>query len=106
MAVIATVAVRPFARRLAAAPPARSICDSSQPPKMSPWGLASAGMAIVRIAGSICGGALGRSVIGTPWIVSERRAVVIAPRLTVVAHMLNPRVKKLQGGKWRKTIGA
>jgi hypothetical protein len=31
---------------------ARSICDISQPPKMSPAGLASAGMAMVRITGS------------------------------------------------------
>src|SRR5882757_9068793 len=56
MAVIATVAVRPFARRVAAVPPARSICDSSQPPKISPCGLASAGIAMARRAGSTWGG--------------------------------------------------
>src|SRR5262245_56847072 len=56
MAVIATVTVRPFARRVAAMVPARSICDSSQPPKMSPCGLASAGIAIARSAGSHWGG--------------------------------------------------
>ena len=57
MAVIATVAVRPFARRVATVPPARSICDSSQPPKMSPCGLASAGIAMARSVGSQGGGA-------------------------------------------------
>src|SRR5271165_1681493 len=56
MLVIATVAVRPLARRVATVPPARSICDSSQPPKMSPCGLASAGIAIARSAGSASGG--------------------------------------------------
>src|SRR5262245_45700777 len=55
MAVIATVTVRPLARRRATAPPARSICDNSQPPKISPYGLASAGMAMARSAGSACG---------------------------------------------------
>src|SRR6185312_169293 len=68
MAVIATVAVRPLARRLAAAPPARSICDSSQPPKISPYGLASAGRAMARSAGSPWGGTLelSRHCIGLP----------------------------------------
>jgi hypothetical protein len=37
-------------------PPARSICDSSQPPKISPCGLASAGIAMARKAGSVWGG--------------------------------------------------
>src|SRR5215470_6879799 len=64
MAVIATVAVRPLARRLAAAPPARSICDSNQPPKMSPCGLASAGIAMARSAGSVLGGRSGVSEEG------------------------------------------
>src|ERR1700704_4674929 len=64
MAVIATVAVRPLARRVATVPPARSICDSSQPPKISPCGLASAGMAMARNAGSIWGGWADVSVAG------------------------------------------
>jgi hypothetical protein len=44
----ATVATRPRARLIAAAPPARSICAITQPPKMSPFGLVSAGIAVVR----------------------------------------------------------
>jgi hypothetical protein len=59
MPVMATVTVRPFERRVATVVPARSICDSSQPPKMSPCGLVSAGIAIARTAGSICGGFAG-----------------------------------------------
>src|SRR5580700_10557022 len=53
---MATVTTRPPARRTATVPPARSIWHSSQPPKMSPCGLVSAGMAMVRIAGSVSGG--------------------------------------------------
>src|ERR1700736_1248005 len=52
MAVIATVTTRPRARLVATVLPARSICDNSQPPKMSPCGLASAGIAMARSAGS------------------------------------------------------
>src|SRR6266849_443969 len=52
MPVMATVATRPCARCEATLPPARSIWASSQPPKMSPLGLASPGMAIARKAGS------------------------------------------------------
>ena len=47
-----TVAQRLRARRAATLPAARSIWAISQPPKMSPAGLASAGMAMVRMAGS------------------------------------------------------
>src|SRR6476660_9067130 len=52
MASTATVTMRPWARWTAATPPARSIWDIIQPPKMSPLELASAGMAMVRIAGT------------------------------------------------------
>src|SRR5262245_42665471 len=55
MASTAPVATRPPARRMAATAPARSICAISQPPKISPFGLASAGMAKVRSAGSRAG---------------------------------------------------
>ena len=48
MALIATVATRPPATSAPATPPARSICDNSQPPKMSPLALVSRGMATVR----------------------------------------------------------
>src|SRR5215813_7736321 len=58
MASTATVATRPRARRLAATAPARSICAISQPPKISPFGLASAGMAKLRSAGSRPAGGL------------------------------------------------
>src|SRR3954447_26608585 len=62
----ATVAQRPRARRAAVSPAAKFICDISQPPKMSPAGLVSAGMAIGRMA------ALRRSRVGPdmtqlPW---------------------------------------
>ena len=57
MAVIATVATRPWARWLAVIPPAISICARTQPPKMSPLGFASAGMAKVRMASSPLGDA-------------------------------------------------
>src|SRR5579862_7791660 len=56
MASTATVTTRPLARRTAATPPAISIWDIIQPPKMSPLALASAGMAMVRSAGSRAGG--------------------------------------------------
>ena len=59
MAVIATVATRPRARSRATRPPAMSICDRTQPPKMSPLGLASAGMASVRMASAPRGWASG-----------------------------------------------
>src|SRR6516165_1946288 len=51
----ATVAHRPRARCAARLPPARSICASSQPPKMSPFGLASAGIAMTRTSGWLRG---------------------------------------------------
>src|SRR5580692_10936860 len=57
MPVIATVTTRPFARRVAAALPARSICDISQPPKISPCGLVSIGIAMAQSVGLILGGA-------------------------------------------------
>src|SRR5450631_2234232 len=56
MLVIATVTTRPFARRVATALPARSICDTSQPPKMSPWGLVSIGIAMAQSVGLVLGG--------------------------------------------------
>src|SRR2546425_12405949 len=56
MRVSAAVTVRPFAPCVATVRPARSICESSQPPKRSPCGLASAGIAMARKVGSDCGG--------------------------------------------------
>src|SRR3712207_5702972 len=50
MSVTATVATRPCASPPAAMPPATSISDMSQPPKTSPEGLVSAGIARVRTA--------------------------------------------------------
>ena len=52
MAVIATVATRPLATRAARAPPATSICDSTQPPKISPLPFMSAGCGTVLMIGS------------------------------------------------------
>jgi len=54
-AVDGYLAHRPRARRAARLPPARSICASSHPPKMSPFGLASAGIAKTRTSGSVRG---------------------------------------------------
>src|SRR4051812_36014750 len=71
----ATVAQRPRARRAAALPAARSICAISQPPKISPAGLVSAGIAMVRIAGADAGG-VGRG--GAP--AGESSIPVTAPR--------------------------
>src|SRR5262245_25214128 len=51
-AVMSTVTTRPLARRTATALPARSICDKSHPPKMSPCALANTGIAIDRSASS------------------------------------------------------
>ncbi len=48
-----TVTQRSRARRAAALPAARSICDISQPRKMSPAGLVLEGIAIVRMTGSL-----------------------------------------------------
>src|SRR6516164_3590238 len=58
----ATVAHRPRARCAAKLPPARSICESSHPPKMSPLGLASAGIAKTRTSGSVRGNSAGDPV--------------------------------------------
>ena len=52
MASTATVATRPLGPAHGDHRPARSIWASIQPPKISPLALASAGMAMVRIAGS------------------------------------------------------
>src|SRR5438477_7371664 len=52
----ATVATRPRARRPATTPPAMSTCDMIQPPKMSPFWFASAGIGMTRSAGSFPSG--------------------------------------------------
>src|ERR1043165_1597093 len=52
----ATVAMRPRATRPATVPPAMSTCDMIQPPKMSPFWFASAGIGMTRSAGCLsCG---------------------------------------------------
>src|SRR5229473_6667783 len=52
MAAIATVATRPLATLAASAPPATSIWESTQPPKMSPLPFMSAGCGTVLTIGS------------------------------------------------------
>src|SRR5229473_451463 len=52
MAAIATVATRPLATLAASAPPATSIWESTQPPKMSPLPFMSAGCGTVLMIGS------------------------------------------------------
>ena len=49
------VATRPFARRLAGIDPAMSTCAMIQPPKTSPWTLASDGCGITRSATGLFG---------------------------------------------------
>src|SRR3954469_14665577 len=52
----ATVAMRPRATRPATVPPAMSTCDMIQPPKISPFWFASAGIGMTRSAGCLsCG---------------------------------------------------
>src|SRR3954462_13709403 len=52
----ATVATRPRARRPARVPPAMSTCAMIQPPKMSPFWFASAGIGMTRSAGCLPSG--------------------------------------------------
>src|SRR4051812_3795045 len=52
----ATVAMRPRAMRPATVPPAMSTCDMIQPPKMSPFWFASAGIGMTRSAGCLSWG--------------------------------------------------
>jgi len=49
----AMVATRPLARRMAGMLPAISTCDITQPPKMSPFEFASAGIGTRRRVGSL-----------------------------------------------------
>src|ERR1700688_1992204 len=49
----AMVATRPRARRMAGMLPAKSTCDITQPPKMSPLEFASAGIGTKRKVGSL-----------------------------------------------------
>src|SRR3954462_661423 len=68
----ATVATRPRARRLATEPPAMSTCDMIQPPKMSPFWFASAGIGMTRSAGCLPSGSLSmREIVQRP--APERR---------------------------------
>src|SRR5271154_1467607 len=64
----AAVTQRPFERRLATLVAAKSICHISQPPKMSPEGLVSAGMVVVRITGGM-GGGVSASGVATVMVV-------------------------------------
>src|ERR1700730_18385544 len=110
MAVIATVPTRPLARRVAPVLPARSICDNSQPPKISPAGLASAGIAMARSAGSDCGGASVASlalIVGFSWLQSasslsfgssSRWRKIFARLLDHrLGHLIEPLHDRLQG---------
>src|SRR6476469_1609970 len=54
----ATVAMRPRAMRPAIVPPAMSTCAMIQPPKMSPFWFASAGIGMTRSAGCLPSGSL------------------------------------------------
>ena len=56
IATVTTLALAVFAAKMVLP---KSICDINQPPNMSPEGLASAGMAIARIIGSLSGSWVG-----------------------------------------------
>src|SRR5919198_2968567 len=62
----ATVATRPRAMRPAAVPPAISTCDMTQPPKMSPFWFASAGIGMTRSAGCLLGSFSMREILQRP----------------------------------------
>ena len=55
MPSMATVTTRDFATFAARIPLPRSICEMIQPPKISPLGFVSAGMAMVRMTSSPLG---------------------------------------------------
>src|ERR1044071_6819101 len=59
----ATVATRPRARRPATVPPAMSTCAMIQPPKMSPFWFASAGIGPARSAGSLPSGSFSKLLL-------------------------------------------
>src|SRR3954470_16986285 len=68
----ATVAMRPRAMRPASVPPATSTCAMIQPPKMSPFWFASAGIGMTRSAGCLSAGSFSmRDVV--QWPAAERR---------------------------------
>src|SRR3954462_8541697 len=68
----ATVAMRPRAMRPATVPPPTSTCAMIQPPKMSPFWFASAGIGITRNAGCFPSGSFSmRDVVERP--AAERR---------------------------------
>src|SRR4051812_4390992 len=64
--------MRPRARRPASVPPATSTCAMIQPPKMSPFWFASAGIGMTRSAGSLPSGSFSmREIVQRP--ATERR---------------------------------
>src|SRR3954470_21908718 len=65
------VATRPRARRPATVPPAMSTCAMIQPPKMSPFWFASAGIGMTRSAGCLSGSFSMLEVM--EWTAPERR---------------------------------
>src|SRR5258706_3138976 len=59
--------MRPRAMRPASVPPAMSTCDMIQPPKMSPFWFASAGIGMTRSAGCLSAGSFSmRDVVQRP----------------------------------------
>src|SRR5512140_3309075 len=97
----ATVAIRPLAWRAAITPPARSTWAMTQPPKMSPLALLSAGMGITLSTSSLStgkGGPEGRVSADMGTITSNRPTWIVpdAPFrrtyfLRRVAHRHGPR---------------
>ena len=74
MASSATVTTRPCDRSTPAMPPATSICDSTQPPKISPLALVSAGMAIVRTVNSPRGSSVSMVICASTASISRQTA--------------------------------
>src|ERR1700686_3868880 len=101
---MATVTTRPPACRTATVAPARSIWQSSQPPKISPCGLVSAGMAMVRIAGSASGGT--STAVEGPAVGSDigLQSALMDANLTTLAHLAISSVTNLLN--WAVVSGA
>src|ERR1700692_1325560 len=100
---MATVTTRPPACRTATVAPARSIWQSSQPPKISPCGLVSAGMAMVRIAGSVSGGTSTAVEVAAVGSDIGLQSALMDANWTTLAHLAISSVTNLLN--WAVVIG-
>src|ERR1700687_605341 len=106
---MATVTTRPPARRTATMVPARSIWHSSQPPKMSPCGLVSAGIATARSVGSDLGRISGLSDDGEGSGIGgslRARHSTAGDRAGVVEQYYHVAPRELTRMQWRRRPSA